>query len=244
MLIYDDGATVATPCSGTLAEIGGHKGIITARHVWGEAKEHQLLLVLVGQGNYAFERKYLYGIAPEPKTVLGEFDDVQVPDIAFIQLPFSYVSELEAKGKTFFNVDKRIQAGSYLPEAGEGYWTIFGNPNEWLETAKKKVISFIYGTGVSRYFESDSCDYFVMSMDIAANPDIPREFSGMSGGGIWWTKWSCDEELKRFIVKDNSRDMLLVGVSFFQTGPRDRTLVGHGPKSIYELLYQAVVRAT
>ena len=243
MLIYDDGATDVIPCSGTLAQLGGQKGIVTARHVWNKAKEHQLLLTLIGHGNYAFERKHLVGLVPEFETVLSEFEKVRVPDIAFIKLPYNYVGDLEAKGKAFFNIDKRIEAGAYLPELEQGYWSVFGNPDEWRETGKKKVISFVYGTGLSRCLERDNWDYLVMRLDTSANPDIPRDFSGMSGGGIWWTRWTCDESLQRFVVENPSRDILLAGVSFFQTGNHDRMLLGHGPKSIYELLYQVVCKS-
>lgn len=237
MLITDDGAPQVVPCSGTLAQIGDHKGIITARHVWDEAKDHQFLLTLIGRGNYAFEIKYLVPAIPDSVTVLREFDDVRVPDIAFVKIPDKYASDLEAKGKVFLNIDKRIKDRSYLPDAEHGYWTIFGNPDEWLETDEKKVSSFVYGTGVSRRFEKSKWDYFVMNIDTPANPDIPKDFSGMSGGGIWWTPWGCDEKQERFSFEAPS----LAGVSFFQTGPRDRMLLGHGPKSIYKLLYQHVL---
>ncbi len=239
MLMYDDGATEVIPCSGTLAQINGYKGIITARHVWDKAKKHQFLLTLIGRGNYAFDTRYLTPMIPEAVGMLREFE-VSVPDIAFIRLSEKDASDLEASGKTFFNIDKRINSKSYSIDTNQGYWTVFGNPNEWLETGEKKVSSFVYGTGMSKQFEEGGWDYYVMNLDIAANPDIPTDFSGMSGGGIWWTRWSCDEGLENFVVENPSRDIILVGVSFFQTSPHDRTLLGHGPKSIYELLHRHV----
>jgi len=96
---------------------------------------------------------------------------------------------------------------------------------------------------ISKRFEEDGWDYFVMNLDVSANPDIPKDFSGMSGGGIWWTRWSCDERFRRFVVENPFEDIILAGVSFFQTNPRDRRLLGHGSKSIYELLYQHVTSA-
>ena len=237
MLINDDENPQVIPCSGTLAQVGDHKGIITARHVWDEAKDHQFLLTLVGRGNYAFEIKYLVPAIPAPVKVLKEFDDVRVPDIGFVKIPNKYASDLEAKGKVFLNIDKRIKDRSYLPNVDHGYWTIFGNPNEWLKTDEKQVSSFIYGTEVSRCFEDNEWDYFVMSLDTPANPDIPKDFSGMSGGGIWWTPWGCDESQEIFSFEAPS----LAGVSFFQTGKSNRTLLCHGPKSIYELLYEHVL---
>lgn len=241
MLIYDDGATEVLPCSGTLVEVAGNKGIVTARHVWDKAKNHELLLIPVGQGNYAFERNYLLPLIPASTTILKEFQDVRVPDIAFLKFPDKYASDLEAKGKAFFNIDKRVKNRSYLPEPGLGYWTIFGNPYEWLDIGNKIVPSFVYGTGVARQFEENGWDYYVMRLDVPANPDIPRDFHGMSGGGIWWTRWGCDERHERFFVEDFSKDILVAGVSFYQTDPHDRMIIGHGPKSIYEILYQHVL---
>ena len=241
MLMHDDDSIRPIPCSGTLAQISNFKGIISARHVWDEAKKHEFLLALVGQGNYAFETKYLDPVIPEAVGVLKEFG-VHVPDLCFIKLPPKYTCDLEAKGKVFFNVDKRIKAKSFMPDMTQGYWTVFGNPDAWLETEKKQVPSFIYGTGLSKQFEEAGWDYFVMNLDIPANPDIPTDFSGMSGGGIWWTRWGCDKNQKRFVVANPSQDIIVAGVSFFQTGSHNRMLIGHGPNSIYELLYQYVHR--
>jgi hypothetical protein len=239
MLMNDEKDSKVVPCSGTLAQINGYKGIITARHVWDEARKHEFLLTLVGRGNYAFDTRFLTASTPKVAAVLREFD-VAVPDIAFIRLSEKHSSDLEASGKAFFNIDKRINAKSYLIDTNQGYWTIFGNPNEWLDIGEKSVSSFIYGTGISKQFEEGGWDYFVMRLDIDANSDIPRDFSGMSGGGIWWTRWCCDERLERFVVENRFEDIIVAGVSFFQTNIHERRLIGHGPKSIYELLYQHV----
>ena len=238
MLINDNENSEVIPCSGTLAKIGDHIGIITAGHVWDEAKKHQFLLILVGQGNYAFETKYIIPAMPPYASVLNEYDDVRVPDICFLKLPNKYSSDLEAKGKVFLNINKRNKEKSYVPDTKHGYWTVFGNPNEWLNTDEKKVSSLIYGTGVKKCFEINDWDYFVMSLNTPENPEIPKDFSGMSGGGIWWTSWSCDEKQKMFRFKSPS----LAGVSFFQTRESNRVILGHGPKSIYELLYKYVLR--
>jgi hypothetical protein len=240
MLMHDDDSPQVIPCSGTLAQISGFKGIITARHVWEEARKHEFLLTLVGRSNYAFETKYLTPAIPPAVGELREFG-VRAPDIGFIRVTDKYASDLEANGKVFFNLDKRIIVQSHLPDMTEGYWTIFGNPGEWLEVERKKVSSFVYGTGVSRQFEEAGWDYFVMNLDIPANPDIPKDFSGMSGGGIWWTGWSCDEKFEKFVVANLFEDMKVAGVSFFQTGSQNRMLLGHGPKSVYELLYRYVL---
>ena len=236
MLMHDDEDINVIPCSGTLAQIGRHKGIITARHVWDEAKKHEFLLTLIGQGNYAFETKYLEPVIPATIGKLHEFK-VDVPDIAFIKLPAHYVSNLEASGKVFFNIDKRITDKSYHVDIKQGYWTIFGNLNERLEIDKKKVSSFVYGTGISRQFDEDGWDYYIIDLDIEENSDIPKDYSGMSGGGIWRAKFHCDEMKEKFEI-DN---IIFMGVNFFQTSINRRKLIGHGSKSIYELLYQHVI---
>lgn len=239
MLMHDEGATTVIPCSGTLAQINKRKGIITARHVWDEVKKHDFLLTLVGEGNYAFETRYLMPVIPDPIGILSEFN-VTVPDIAFIVIPERHVSHLEASGKVFFSIDIRIDVNSCPIDTKQGYWAVFANPSEWLDIDNRTVASFVYGTVLSKLIDADGWDYLVMNLDIEANPEIPRDFSGMSGGGIWWTRFSCDERLENFSVENPTEDIMIAGVSFCQTHIRERRIIGHGPKSIYELLYKHV----
>ena len=76
-----------------------------------------------------------------------------------------------------------------------------------------------------------------VDLDIEENSDIPKDYSGMSGGGIWRAKFHCDEMKEKFEI-DN---IIFMGVNFFQTSINRRKLIGHGSKSIYELLYQHVI---
>ena len=47
MLIADEEDSAVMPCAGTLSNIKGHKGIITARHVWEEIHKHKYSCLFV-----------------------------------------------------------------------------------------------------------------------------------------------------------------------------------------------------
>ena len=241
MLISDEDDSEVIPCSGTLSKVARYDGIITARHVWEEAKNHKYLLVLVGKGPYAIETKFLDALVPPVRGVMPD-TNVSVPDIAFMKFPSIHSSKIEAFGKTFYSLDKRIDDQSFKLYQDQGYWTLFGNPMEWLNPEGRKVSSFVYGTGIDKKLEIAGWDYFVMDLNIEENPDIPGNCAGMSGGGIWRTCFFMDNNLEHFRVENVHKDIVFSGVSFYQTGKKGRQIIGHGPKSIYECLYEFAVR--
>lgn len=76
-----------------------------------------------------------------------------------------------------------------------------------------------------------------MGLDLDSNPEIPDNFVGMSGGGIWKIKFFVSEDKTKFAIENPSRDVAIVGVNFNQTDLPGRQIIGHGPKSIYQALF-------
>jgi hypothetical protein len=227
------------PCSGTLCLLGPQAGIVTARHVWEEAKEHRCLLIMTNRGPLSIETVCLAPFVPEPTETIPDID-AAVPDIAFLKFDNSIKSKIEALNKVFYSVEKRIdQLSSYL-DKHIGYWTVFGNPIALMRNKERKVSSFIYGTGIRNTIEMNGWDYVTIDLNIPENPDIPKEFSGVSGGGVWRTMWGFDPKQEIYFISNMSEDCSFSGVCFYQTAGDQSQLVAHGPISIYKKLFEFV----
>lgn len=218
----------------------GHKGIITAKHVCDTIKKHKKLLIMLGKAPTIVETELLNYIIPpiESKNIQISTD---IPDIAFIRLPDKTIGILEATTKSFYAIDKRIDKESIeLCKNNIGYFVFIGTPNEWLDVKNQIVPSFAYSTVRKEYFMHDGWDYQVMGLNLDENKEIPTDFSGVSGGGIWKIKVLVNEEKTEYSVDNFNKDISLVGVSFNQTPEKGRQIIGHGPESIYRNLYKII----
>ena len=119
-----------------------------------------------------------------------------------------------------------------------------GSPYEKVDFEQAKIPSFLYDTNASHATEHDGWDYFFVNLDIEANPEIPVDFGGVSGGGLWRAKYRVTANRDRFWIEDPGRDIVLVGVNFLQTALPGRQLVAHGPRSIYERVFNDMGRAS
>ena len=240
MLICDEDDSKAIPCSGTLCSIKNKRGIVTARHVWAEIAKHRYLLIMLGKVPHIVEVNLLDAIVP-PIQSRNLRIDADIPDIAFIKLPAASINHLEDISKVFYSVDKRSNEEFIdFAKSSVGYFALFGTPLEWLDYDKKSVPSFIYNTYINDYLKYDGWDYQVMGINLDENPDIPRSYVGVSGGGIWKIKFFVSEDEKSFTVENPISDVSLVGVNFSQTAEKGRQIIGHGPYSIYKSLYDYI----
>lgn len=223
------------PCSGTLCSFGSKDGIITARHVWEEARNHKTLILMTDRGPFPLKTESLVPTVPQPKCMLTN-TDARIPDIAFLYLDAKQKAEIEGLGKVFYSVVKRVNSPHLNVQTVVGYWTIFGNPKALLKVDERTVRSFIYGTEVAYFTERDGWDYLSVNLNIPENPVIPKNFGGVSGGGVWRTMWGSDSDQTCFVVSNLIEDCFLVGVSFYQTSGDGSQLLAHGPNSIYNRL--------
>ncbi len=240
MLISDSEDSAAIPCAGTLINVKGQKGILTARHVYEQMVKHNFLLIMIGRVPHVVEVENLNFTIPKVQTKSDKISS-DIPDLAFVRLPEHSINHLEATSKAFFSIDKRLDKESMEFAANRvGYFVLFGAPDELIDYRKQTIISFCYSTYISEYFEYDGWDYQIMGLDLDSNPEIPDNFVGMSGGGIWKIKFHVSEDKTKFAVENPNRDIALVGVNFNQTDLPGRQIIGHGPKSIYQALYNLI----
>ena len=119
---------------------------------------------------------------------------------------------------------------------------VCGSPQALLVSVERRVPSLVYGTYVQERSELDSWDFLNIALDLEANPELPQCFGGVSGGGIWRARFGIDEA-DQFVVENRYRDIFWVGVAFYQTALDGRSLIAHGPHSVYEHLYEGVLRS-
>lgn len=229
------------PCSGTLCSFGSKTGIVTAKHVWQEARKHETLIVMTSRGSKPLKTDSIVPAVPKPTSNLLDTDH-KIPDIAFLRLDSNQKAEIEGQGKVFYSVDKRVNSPYLNFQSSNGYRAIFGNPKERLRPKDRAVTSFVYGTGVRCMAEMDGWDYLSVDLNIPENPEIPKSFGGVSGGGVWRTMWACDSDQTRFVVPNPIEECVFVGVCFYETGEDDRRLIAHGPNSIYHRLSDFVAQ--
>lgn len=237
MLIADNEDSAEIPCAGTLANIKGHKGILTVRHVWEEMTKHKYLLIMLGRVPHVVEINLLNTIVPQVQSRNDKISS-EIPDLAFVMLPDPSINHIEAISKAFFSIDKRLDKQSMeFVRNPIGYFALFGAPAELIDYQQKSIKSFSYSTYMSEYFEYEGWDYQIMGLNLDKNPEIPKDFVGMSGGGIWKIKFFVSEDKTSFAIENPSQDIAIVGVNFYQTDLPGRQLIGHGPESIYQALY-------
>ena len=160
----------------------------------------------------------------------------EIPDIAFLRIDPSCKLKLEALGKVFYSIDKRVSKLESFINRKDGYWSIFGNPKKLLNIESRTAPSFIYGTGVNEIVTLNGWDYLTVELNIPDNPEIPNNFGGVSGGGLWRTFFFTNEEKTKFMFENKNEDVALLGISFFQLIENDGRLIAHGPSSIYSEL--------
>ena len=223
------------PCSGTLCSFDAKVGILTCRHVWDEAQKHKMLILVTRRGPFPLTIKDMVPAIPQPQSALPH-TDATVPDLAFLSLDLHQKAAIESLGKVFYNINNRMDSPHLNVQSNEGYWAVFGNPNALLKVNEHTTSSLVYGTGVKYDNETDGWDYLSVDLNIPENPQIPGNFEGVSGGGVWRTIWGYDSDQKRFVVSNLTEDCIFVGACFYQTGGDKSQLIAHGPNSIYKKL--------
>lgn len=242
MLMSDEDDSNAIPCAGSLSSIGETKGIITARHAWEEMIKHKYLFIMLGKKPHVIGVELLDAFVPPDRVkiyakIAGI--DTDIPDIALIKLPSPSITHIEAVSKVFYSIDKRVDDGELNDFLTNpiGYYALFGAPFEWVDFDGKTVPSFIYNTYISEYIKIEDWDYQIMGLNLDENPNLPKSFEGVSGGGIWKIKFMVSEDQSTYFIQDLFNDVALCGVNFYQTAPKGRQIIGHGPFSIYNCLY-------
>jgi hypothetical protein len=222
--------------SGTFVEIEGTHSILTAAHVWHEARRAENIgLVLT---DYQSSFMVLRDSISSQELWGGEISKWG-PDIALLNLTPSDVATIKAY-KSFLNLARQKDALVEFPPAIEkGLWAVTGMVGEFTEVQAsaetRSVATHIQGEAfhsvVHGTYEHDGYDYF----DLAANwklAGVRSSFGGVSGGGLWQIKLSMAES--GTISWDGKR--YFRGVAFWEskTPNGDGIIRCHGPKSIFQ----------
>jgi hypothetical protein len=234
VLIFSGGET-PTCCSGTFAQLNGEAGIVTARHVWATMRRSESVTLLVGGKPYYMRPQILRAFGPDHEHTLPEFDS-SVPDIVFVWIPSAARRDIEAYGKVFYSVDLRRGTRGFGRFSQRGFWILAGTPQVLFGAETSMVPSLLYDTTVDRCIAVGDWDYLFVNLNIEKNPLSPRTYGGVSGGGIWRAAFKMSADGRTFSIQSPSRDIVLSGLAFFQTGEEGRQIIGHGPKSLYQSL--------
>lgn len=221
--------------SGVLVRLGKVQGVLTCAHVVSDLLcRDQVSLVCNGAS-----RSRLQKIVLEPRNLrhihirgIGAAEDG--PDLGFIQLPPPLLATAGALGSI---VDLEQQLKVYNRPLGAGSTEevaiAAGVVAEWTKEQDSDICRIVMLTTwlaagkLQRQGQREAFD--LLRFDPDRMTEIPASFAGMSGGGLW---------LLGLVKDDNGiyrvADGRLAGVAYYQT--EDRAIIGHGPRSIYEVL--------
>lgn len=228
-------------CSGTLVEINGIVGVLTARHVWTDLVKvaRTVGLLVGGHEPYWIKPDVLRAFGPRADGVLPG-TSVQIPDLAFVRIPPVARGTIEAAKKLFYSLEVRRRDPQLDLFSERGFWVLTGSPQALFDSTTRTVGSILYDTTVERRIEQGDWDYIITNLDLPQNPALPETYRGLSGGGIWRAAFYVTEHGTEFLVERASRDILLSGVAFYQTDLPGRQIIGHGPRSLYRTLYDHI----
>lgn len=226
----------ALPCGATLVSIHGKPSLLTARHVWDSIRNHGVLAIVIGDQVIRIDATNLHGISPPGPT--GRLRDAEVPDIALVRLAHSDAAEIEARGRAFYSVEKRRKLAHEFLRRDDGFLVVTGSPIERLDRESGRVASFLFDTNGGALERQGDWDYQLVNLNVESNPEIPRNFQGTSGGGLWRVAIQISRDRRSMWIENPSTDIVLVGVNFFQTALPHRQLLCHGPESIYSRMFE------
>lgn len=233
--------------SGTLVTIGSVSGILTAAHVLDGLPDNEMIGLVRFPVLGSVVQNLKFDISYAQKISIGSapFTD-KGPDLGFLKLPSDVVGSLKARGNIFFNLDKRREAvvsGQYTKRpyfdcvAGVIAERTKELP-EILPNTRRKGFEASMELGFTTVIEpTQHIDLFEFDLRPDQDSKVPTNYEGVSGGGLWrifCTK--ADDGTLLFA------DLWVLGVAFYQSAVvnNKRKLIGHGPKSVYQTLADAV----
>jgi hypothetical protein len=230
--------------SGTFVRIGERFGVLTAYHVLHAVNP---AVELGKSGNYilglmASDRDMVYlpcqylneiPIATPLETEFG-------PDLTFIEIPtMPQLGTLKAL-KCFWDLNSAISRRETDVIPGERLLVTIGTPAESSSTTVSEMTTNI-SMALGGYFGGITSediqvrgefDYVDTEIDYNVGPKLPRDFGGVSGGGLWSVSVSADRNASHLKIED----FFFCGVAFYQSGieRQKRVVRHHFTQSIYE----------
>ena len=247
--------------SGTLVGIGDTKAILTAGHVLEALPE-------TGRVGLALPTRFDVAVGAESlqmeyvtRVCLGRGENKSDgPDLGLLILPDPVASRIIPSTKMFYNLLKRREAAlesrAAIDQDGIGQpdsdgdaaetWVLVGTPAESQadgppEAGFDRVKEIEGQMGLGAVVSSqrvEGFDYLDFSAKYEENYEGPESFEGYSGGSLWHLSGVLNGN--EFLLKN----LILKGVPFWQSAKTcsERIIKCHGPKSIYELLIDKVMK--
>jgi hypothetical protein len=229
--------------SGTFLQVLGIHGILTAHHVVEALQSCDrlgLALKLPYEHRWTIPVNSLHfiniGIPVEPEWG---------PDLAVILLPEDAIGHVKSL-QTFYNLgkSKNEYVGSQLL-LRTGAWGVSGFPQVLTQQGGYDT-RFIFSEGYKgvlgfvappREWVRGEYDYFEVDVSWSNDDTVPKDYRGVSGGGLWHIPLSR----RGGSALEHGRPTL-AGVAFYQTSVEQskRTIRCHGANSIYEKVYEAI----
>ena len=223
--------------TGTLVELSGKHFILTARHVWERRLKSADQIGVTRKP----EVSHRFPISPRKVVPLGpprpEVWDEWGPDIVLLHIMPEYVGDLAAV-KSFWNLSRpdvklepprEVLAVDILMGTPVALGTIIGSHAELQITG-------IFFSKLET--ESTRGEFDYRDFDIDLSQDGPRDFGGVSGGGLWQVNlyWSSTGEI--------DWKLIFRGVAFYQFPPvADHTVIRcHGVRALKVVISQATPR--
>lgn len=226
--------------SGTLVEINGLRGILTAAHVW-EATRRAAnihLPLTMGRSSFAIPRDLI-----SPRTLRDANEPEWGPDLALLEISQPYLSTIAAH-KSFLNLSQQERRlPDHPPKIEKGLWVVMGMVEEFSDVDARSAEMTVGAHVQCRAFFSliqethdrQGFDYLDVSAKLEL-PDVPSSFGGVSGGGLWQVDLSTARPggPPSWDGKRHFR-----GVAFWQSDVSDarRAIRCHGPQSIFKMAW-------
>jgi hypothetical protein len=214
--------------TGTLVTIRGRHYILTAAHVWEDVLRRAPVLGLTLREN--IDHRYLINTSdvvpagPAKPEAWNEWG----PDLVLLRLPPEHVGTIEAY-RTFYNLNA-ARPSAVNANALETR-LLMGTPAELgiftQQHADIEINALFMELGAAAHVIG-GFDYFDFDVDLSFSA-IPRDFGGVSGGGLWSVLIYYSEQTRKVESLKT-----LEGVAFYQLPVKDnhRIIRCHGPQSI------------
>lgn len=218
-VVRKEGAGSQVLGSGVLVSIESRRGILTCGHVAAAyEKLAEIGLIRFHAGTPQSPQKRLLKLDDTQTIILQSSDTFEeskeVLDLAFTLLPPDAASALEAQGGVFLNIEKnRAKMESAAPAEGKHVDAILGLVAEFSERPfieGKEFISPMRGVLHTGHICAQEKGLLTMkAMDYNLH-ELPKDFGGMSGGGLWRVYFIEDEKESTIIAT------MLCGVASWQ----------------------------
>jgi len=240
--------TIVSRGSGTLVRIGKLAGVLTCSHVIEQImKATKIGFLCFSVRPEQTQATMIETSLLEPPLSIGSRPwTSDGPDLGFVRLPDRFMPTLEALASVLDlrkQADERDRAGPKGTFQGEvlcGVIAEFAFASTVEEHTSKMIFpGFIVPGQVCALPEIDGYDRLAFHPpNVFDDGTQPHSYAGTSGGSLWrvWVEQSEDGGTRL-------AERRLLGVPYYETElspDKSRSIVSHGPQSIYERLLPAI----